>query len=232
MVGRMVGDGTDRQGWVQDTLGVDPESFATGDGTAAAPVGAAGNMLGADGGAVPLDGGDAGAGASNETPTMNPTSPVPNDIHADTAVEFVNAANNARGGGGEVGHMAPNITIDPTFDANGKVDRVNMTVGTSIVRPRWSGGRPNDVQKAAIKKAEQLIKEHEERHRDIARDYATRAVRAMHGKTAAAAQKLYDDTMKQMDAAQKALDQKEGGISVKESGGGATVDVSLGPAPP
>ena len=216
--------GGDHSDWVQDALGVDPESFAGG---AAGPA-----VQADDGGQVPLDGGaDAGADAGgDEVPTMNPTSPVPTDIRTDTAVDFVNQANAARGGGGEVGHMAPSITYNPDTDAAGKITRVNMVVETSIVRPRYAGGRPNDVNRAAIKTAEALIKAHEERHRDIARDYATRAVKAMRGKTGDAATKAFDDAMTKMGAAQAALDHKEGTILVTESNGGATVDVSLGPA--
>ena len=205
----------------------DPALDAGPDGgDAAVPLQADG---GADAGRTDA-GGDAGADAgADEVPTMRPTSPVPTDIRTDTAVDFVDQANAARGGGGEVGHMKPSISYNPDADASGKITRVNMVVETSIVRPRFAGGRPNDVNRAAIKTAEDLIKAHEERHRDIARDYATRAVKAMRGKTGPAVKKAFDDAMKQMDAAQAALDTKEGKITVRESNGGATVDVALGP---
>jgi predicted secreted Zn-dependent protease len=104
-----------------------------------------------------------------------------------------------------------------------------MTVTTTIVRPRWAGGRPNPANKAAIAKAEELIKKHEEKHRDIARAHAARAVKQMKGKTEKQADTVLAKILKEYDSAQKALDASEGMMSVVEKDGGATIDIIIGP---
>jgi hypothetical protein len=172
----------------------------------------------------------ADAGSTDEQPIWHSTSPVPVDILADTAQDFVTKANAARGGD-EVGHMESIITYAPDVDTKGKIGRVNLTVETSIVRPHWAGGRPTDAQRAAIGRAEQSIKEHEERHRNIARDFASRMVKAMRGKSSAAADKEFKQLEKSMDQAQAELDRREGCMSVIEkpgSDGGVTVEVIQG----
>jgi hypothetical protein len=186
----------------------------------------------ADGGSS--DGGsDASAG---EAPTFHVTSSVPVNVLADTVDQFVDNSNAALGGVGELGHMKPTVTWNLELDDKGKVTRVNMVVDTAINRPRWSGGRPqSDQEKALIKKAEDLIKAHEERHRDIARDFTSRAVTAAHGQTEATANKTLARFMKDMDAAQAAMDHREGLLIVEHNGpngrAGPASDVKLGPAP-
>jgi hypothetical protein len=249
----------DHHRWATQFCGIDTaqtEQLASSDdGQAAASAKdaaqlATGTLNGGDpaaagsGGASPLlgdtagDGGDSeqrpeqlqsGGGGGDEQPTFNPTSSVPTDINANTAQDFVTRANATSGNGAEVGHMQSGFKFNLEFGADNKITRVNMVVDTSIVRPRWAGGRPNDVQRAAIKKAEDFIKAHEERHRDIARDFARQAVKAMRGKTDTGARKEFDKVMKNLDKAQQQLDIREGCIFVTERDGGKSVDVSVGP---
>jgi hypothetical protein len=190
-----------------------------------------------DGGTGDAGVGDGGAGdaSTGEVPTIKATSPVPFDVRADTADEFVRSSNAALGSVGEVGHMQPSINWN-LETTNGRVTKVNMVVETQIVRPRFAGGRPSDAERAVIKQAEELIKAHEERHRDIARDFATRAVKAALGKSAQDAEKTLAKFMRDMDAAQATMDHREGLIVVEHNSpdGGtsaAATGVHLGPAP-
>jgi Bacterial protein of unknown function (DUF922) len=188
-------------------------------------------MLDADAG----DAGAADAGVSDEVPVFTTTTPVPVPIQADSVVDFVNNINTAMGGKGEAGHMQADIKTNPEVDSKGRVTKVNMVVNTEIVRPRWSGGRPTDSDRVLIKKAEQLIKTHEERHRDIAKDYMARAVKAMRGKSAGKAEATLKDFIKQMDKAQQDFDAKEGLLIVDFNGpngkAGPATDVRAGPLP-
>ena len=119
--------------------------------------------------------------------------------------------------------------------ANGRVTKVNMVVETQIVRPRFAGGRPSDEERAVIKQAEELIKAHEEKHRDIARDFTARAVKAALGKSEADANATLKKFMKDMDAAQAAMDHREGMIVVEHNGpagkAGPSTGVHSAPAP-
>jgi hypothetical protein len=187
-----------------------------------------------DGGAPDAGAADGAApdAPADETPVFRATSPAPNDVLADTVDQFASGANAAMGAGGEVGHMEANIQFNPDTDDQGRITRVNMVVDTKIVRPRWAGGRPTtDKEKALIKKAEELIRAHEERHRDIARDFATRAVKAMRGQPGDKAQKVFDKFMKDMDAAQAAFDHREGKLIVDHDANGNATGVRSGPAP-
>jgi hypothetical protein len=167
-----------------------------------------------DGGAKDAGAGDAGDSGSGEVPDFRPTSPVPFDVRADTADDFVSNANAAMGGGGAVGHMQPKVNWNLETGADGRVTKVNMVLETTIVRPRFAGGRPSDAERAVINQAELLIKTHEEKHRDIARDFATRAVKAALGKSPDDAEKTLNKLMNDMDAAQAAFDHREGMIVV------------------
>jgi hypothetical protein len=153
-----------------------------------------------------------------------------NKILADSPSEFVTKANAAMGGTGTAGHLEIDpITYNPDTDQGGRVTKVNMgTVKSKIVRPVWAGGRPIGNEAEVIKKAERLIQEHEQRHRAILVDFTTRAVAAAHGQAGAQAMKTLDKFMADMEAAQVALDAKEGKINIV-AGGGRELDVTLGP---
>src|SRR6478735_11750412 len=70
-------------------------------------------------------------------------------------------------------HMAPSFSWDPTLDeTTGMVTRVNLTVTTNVIGPRYRMGRGSAEEVALIRKAEGLIKEHEQRHAAIAKDFA------------------------------------------------------------
>jgi hypothetical protein len=173
---------------------------------------------------------------------LQPTAGIPADITAATVDEFVQNSNAKMGGTGAVGHMQPDIDPpDLEWEGTGratKVTKVHMVVKTSIVRPRWAGGhpKPSADEEKLIKKAVQLIKEHEERHRKICEDNMTEAFKKMHGQTKEQAAKTFEDFKKKMDNEQKALDAKEGGLQVEHKGpkgsAGPATDVVLGPAPP
>ena len=178
-----------------------------------------------DAGAGDAGGGDAG---TTELPTFKATTPVPFDVRADTADDFVANANAGMGGVGTVGHMKPSFSWNLETDARGRVTKVNMVVETEIVRPRFAGGRPSDAERAVIKQAEDLIKGHEERHRDIAKDFATRAVKAALGKTASQADATLNQFMKDMDAAQVTMDHREGLIVVEHNGPAGTAGPATG----
>ena len=182
-----------------------------------------------------LDAGAVDAGDADEVPVFNSTTPVPVDVRADSVEAFVNNANTAMGSVGTAGHMASDFKFNLEVDSKGRVTKVNMVVNTKIVRPRFAGGRPSDSDRALIKKAEDLIKTHEERHRDIARDHGTRAVKAMRGKSQAKAIEIFNDFMKQLDKAQDDFDAKEGMLIVDHNGpngtAGPATDVRVGPIP-
>lgn len=202
---------------LQQTAGAGQSDAGSGDaGASDAGVVEAGA---ADGG---VDAG--GSSPCGETPTFTTSSPVPVDVLADSVSEFNNKMNAALGGNP---HMQPKFGWNFEFDQRGLVSKANLTVDTQIVRPRWSGGRPSDTERALIVKAVELIKAHEERHRDIAKDSMNIAVCATHGKTEAAATKALNDAFKKMDAAQAALDAREGQMSIVLDGNGQPSDVLL-----
>jgi hypothetical protein len=170
------------------------------------------------------------AAGCTEQPTIVVGSPVPTDIQADSAVEFSQKMTQVLGNP----HMAPSFSWNPVVDEKGRVTAVNLTVTTAIIRPRWSGGRlgtggRDPVQeRAIIKKAEDLIKVHEERHRDIARQFAQKAVCATLGKTGDAVEKTIKKVLCDMNKAQEALDAKEGMLTfTTNKDKTAVVDVSV-----
>ena len=61
-----------------------------------------------------------------------PSSPVPVDIRADSAVDFANQMDQALGGNP---HMSASYSVNADVEG-GKMKNVNLTVNTSILRPR------------------------------------------------------------------------------------------------
>lgn len=177
----------------------------------------------ADGAPTPLE--DPPAKAPDKTPDKDaapgpscaekinwtPQSPVPVDITADTAVDFVNKINGALGGN-------PHTEIEPSFDTEttgGKITKVNFTLKTTIRRPRYGGGRATAEEKALIGRIVDFIKAHEERHRDLARSLSQQAVCDALGQKSAAGHKILSDAIcKKMPTAQEALDGSEGKIEL------------------
>lgn len=180
-----------------------------------------------------LDGGTPNPTSPDEVPVFTTTTGVPNDIRADTVDDFVSGSNAAMGDGDAIGHMKPSIRFNSEFDDKGRISRVNMVVDTQIVRPRLGLSRASGTERDLIKKAEALIKAHEERHRDIAKDFTTRACRAMRGKSADNAQAVFAKFMKDMDKAQADFDSREGMLFVDHNGpngkAGPATDVRTGP---
>lgn len=170
-----------------------------------------------------------GAAACSERPTVVAASPVPVDILADTALEFSQKIKGALGGNA---HMTPSFTYAPDVDEKGKIVKVNLTVTTSIVRPRFAGGRPTPEQRILIKRLEDLITAHEERHRDIARSFAQQAVCAALGKTGKDYEGAIKKVLCQMNKAQEELDHREGTVRWTFGDGSTQViDVGLAPEP-
>jgi len=179
------------------------------------------------------DGGTPDAGVIDELPKFTSTTGIPLDVRADTVDEFGRNCNAALGDKNEVGHMQPTINYNLEIDDIGRVTKVNMVVDTQIVRPRWAGGRANDTERALIKRAEELIKAHEERHRDIAKTFTARACKEMRGKAEKKAEEIFKKVMKEMDKAQDAFDALEGKIIVEHGGpngnAGPATGVRTGP---
>ena len=170
--------------------------------------------------------GDAGDAGAPEEPSFSHSEST-NKILADSASEFVSKANQVMGGGA-VGELQPDVNWSLETDDKGRVTKVNMVVKSKIVRPVWAGGRPIGNESEVIKKAQRLVQEHELRHRGILEDFSRRAVTAARGKSAAEAEKTLKKFMKDMDAAQDALDAKEGMLRIV-SGDGKETDVILVP---
>ena len=162
-----------------------------------------------------------GAAACGETITWSPNSPLPIDIRADSAVDFANQIDQALGGN-------PHTDAAYSFNSdiqNGKMTAVNMTVETSIIRPRYAGGRASTAEQALIKRVETFIKEHEERHRDIARTVAQQAVCDAKGKAVGSAKAIIKKAVCDTEPTQQeALDKSEGKLSWTKDSTGAVID--------
>lgn len=156
-----------------------------------------------------------------EAITWVPKSPVPTDIRADDALEFATKMDQALG---SVGHTQVGIDVDPTV-TQGKMTRVGLTVESSIIRPRWAGGRPSDADRKLIKKVEAFVKAHEERHRDLSRSVMQQAVCDALNQPLARAEAILETAVCEKEpAAQEALDATEGKLQWVKDSSGAVVD--------
>ena len=176
--------------------------------------------------AGPADAGPADAGAADAGTQPDPIFDdidKPFNVRADDPVEFVNKGNEYLGRG-IAGHMKTDtLTIaNADTDAKGKVIRANLRVRTTTERPHWIAGRPIGDEKAVIEQAEELIRGHEERHREIMKNGMRSAVAEMRGKTTAQADKILVKWIGRVDAEQDALDVREGKIDIIQSGGRIT----------
>lgn len=207
------------------------DMLATSDTTDAAEVAAVG---GTDSGAVAeaadaADAGDAGAGDGGASDAGGAPDPTFVDIDrtfgvlADNPVEFINAGNQFLGQG-IAGHMTTEpLSVDNAeIDAAGRVARSNLTVKTTTRRPHWSGGRPIGDEKAVIEQAEELVRAHEERHREIMKNGMRNAAAEMRGKAKSKADAILVKWIAKVDKEQDALDAREGQITVTQSGGRIT----------
>lgn len=206
------------------------DALDASDGTVAAETAAVG---GADSGAVADaanvgDAGDAGAadGGGESGSAPDPTFvdiDRPFSVLADNPIEFVNKGNEFLGQG-IAGHMTtePLSADNAETDAAGRVARSNLTVKTTTRRPHWTGGRPIGDEKAVIEQAEELIRAHEERHREIMKNGMRNAAAEMRGKPKSKADAILVKWIAQVDKEQDALDAREGQIQVIQSGGRIT----------
>lgn len=150
-----------------------------------------------------------------------PVSPVPTDIRADTALEFAAGIDAVLGAGG---HTQVAVKLAPVIEA-GRMKQVGLTLESSIIRPRWAGGRPSESEKQLIKRVEAFIKGHEERHRDLSRSVMQQAVCDALGKPVAEAEKILKHAICELEpAAQEQLDAAEGLLQWVKDSSGAVVD--------
>lgn len=187
------------------------ETAAPTNETAAAAAGDNAEAVPAQAGGTPTPAQQAPGAGCTETINWTPQSPVPVEITADTAVDFVSSINGALGGN-------PHTEIEPSFKAETdgtKIIKVNFELKTTIRRPRYGGGRASADDKALIGRIVDFIKAHEERHRDIARTLSQKAVCDALGLPAAKGQKVLSDAIcKKMPTAQETLDGAEGKIEL------------------
>jgi len=182
---------------------------------------------------VPLDTGGGSGGEAKEKPPerpgpkcaeelkWTPRSPVPVEITADSVADFAAKVQQALGG---TPHMAAEAEWN-LESSNGKVDRTNTELETTIIRPRYGGGRASQQEKALIKRAVEFIKAHEERHRDISRAAYQQAICDALGKSLGAANAVFEKTRCVKEpGAQAALDAKEGKLDWVQGPGGTVVD--------
>jgi hypothetical protein len=147
----------------------------------------------------------------------------PFNVRADDPAQFVNKANEYLGQG-IAGHMKTDpLTVDKAeTDSRGRVIRANLLVRTTTERPHWVAGRTIGDEKTVIEQAEELIRQHEERHREIMKSGMTSAVNEMRGKSTAEADKILVKWMARVDKLQDELDAREGQIEIIQSAGRMT----------
>ncbi|MEO8310266.1 MAG: hypothetical protein ABI520_03755 [Caldimonas sp.] len=179
----------------------------------------------ADGGPPP-DAGPADGGAPDAGTQPDPIFEdfdKPFNVRADDPVEFVNKGNEYLGQG-IAGHMTTDtLTIaHADTDGKGRVVRANLRVRTTTARPRWIAGRTIGDEKLVIEQAQELIRQHEERHREIMKGAMIKAVAEMRGKSTDEADKILAKWISRVDSDQDALDTREGKIEIIQSGGRMT----------
>jgi len=180
---------------------------------------------------IPSDAAPADSGSPDAGPADGGTQPdpifedidKPFNVRADDPVEFVNKGNEYLGRG-IAGHMKTDtLTVaNADTDGKGRVTRANLRVRTTTERPRWIAGRPIGDEKVVIEQAQELIRQHEERHREIMKSAMTSAVAEMRGKSTAEADKILAKWLGRVDTNQDALDAREGRIDIIQSGGRMT----------
>lgn len=160
--------------------------------------------------------------ACAEKINWKPNSPVPVEVMADNAADFASRIDAALAG---TPHMSAVASWDSTVDG-GKVSAVNLTLETTIIRPRYGGGRASDSQKKLIQRVVEFIKTHEEKHRDASRAVWQQAVCDALGKSTAEATKILEKARCVGEPqAQAAIDAVEGKIDwVMNQGGTEVVD--------
>ncbi len=160
-----------------------------------------------------------------EQPTYAAKTPVPITINADNLPDFIARSNEALGG---FPHCNIDVAWAPAGDDNGKITKANITVTTEIIRPRLGMNRASDRDLAIMQKAVALIQQHEEHHRDIARQIYATAPCAIVGKTGDKIDAILKTYSQRHDAAQAAYD-KQSGKLVPVVTDGQITDVQLGP---
>jgi hypothetical protein len=138
------------------------------------------------------------------------------NVKADTIEEFADKALKAIGGdAGEIGDTTYVITPDVTYDDD-KVKKISLDIDISIRRAHWSGGKADARHKKAIETAENLNKDHEQKHRKIAQDIFTKMTKNLQkelaGKTAKEVDKKIAAIKAAIDKAFNDLDKKEGAV--------------------
>ncbi|GHB83665.1 hypothetical protein GCM10010347_63170 [Streptomyces cirratus] len=166
----------------------------------------------------------------SEVPTIIDSNDV-NTINASTVNEFLKNARYDAGGAAAVGHLKPEIEDRFEFDGKNNVKKVNYTLKTKIAHPRWALGHPlpTEQQRALLNKAVELIKAHEIHHREIARQFAQKAVCAAVGRSEGAARKIITETNCDGFRAQEKFDLEQGSIAVVLNSKAEIIDVKTAP---
>ncbi|MGL4424500.1 MAG: DUF922 domain-containing protein [Gemmataceae bacterium] len=158
-----------------------------------------------------------------------------NTINADSLEDFIQKANSAMNEGDAVGHLEPEFSEEYEVDEKtGRLKNVKVTLKSKIVRPVFGTGRVRtDAERDLINKAVEIIKNHEEKHRDIAKKYAKAYLKALQRGTEKNKEAIFKKIETQMDAEQAAFDAREGQLYIDYNGpngkAGPPSDVHLGP---
>jgi hypothetical protein len=172
--------------------------------------------------AIPLDDSKPAAPAA-PTPTFNHSGGQTVTVNADSAVDFSNNIVSAIG----APHVDPQFDPDIKWETSGpggktrKITSIGLTVTTAIVKVRWGMGRPDDENRKMIREMVAEIQAHEERHRKIIEDAATKALADAQkfvgtGQVEAAHTALNETLPCTANKAHEALDAKEGKLTVNE----------------
>ena len=165
----------------------------------------------------------------SEQPTWNPEVSIPADIRGGHGAGLLPAGQ--VGAGRQRAHEAVVLLgarrRRQGSDHQGQHDDHDQDRATAV--RRWPPFRRGESPHREVGGAHQG---HEERHRDIAKRFAQRALCAAVGKTGGTYEKAINGVLCEMNKAQEALDKTEGTVRwTIDPGGTKVVDVSLAPEP-
>ena len=190
--------------------------------------------------AVPEGGGSTPAAGAGPAPTFDHSGGKTETINADTAMDFANNITAKLGAPHVTPEFTPDIQVDFKTDGAGKevpgsrkISSIGLTVKTSITKVRYGMGRANDKHKAAIDQMVEMIKAHEEAHRNIIETEATAALKAAQkyvgtGKDKQAEKALTTDLECSTNKKHEALDGSEGKLTASEQADGSVTVTKSG----
>ncbi|MDE2006884.1 MAG: hypothetical protein KGI51_09985 [Rhodospirillales bacterium] len=144
-------------------------------------------------------------------------------IRADGVLDFIDKAARAVGGH-EMGLTT--YDIDSQYSIKDKkISKIKFTLALTVKRAHWSGGNPDAANQKAIKEAEDLNHEHEEKHCKIAEDICDKAFKELEkslvGKTAKDVTDAVAELKKQIAGKYSELDRREGKTEVTQKANGS-----------